>query len=139
MGCPRGPMGYLRGSQGVAEGVDSSEGVPWGGSQRCRADLSAPSDVSRAHQPRSRPSPNTPRRQVRGPSDGPSVFRHSVAGHRATAAPVSGPWSPPDGLRPHTFEPIGAGNGWHAPLSLSPGPHGWRACPPEDPCKASAH
>lgn len=47
----------------------------------------------------------------------PGTFRHSVAGHRASDAPglalSRGPWAPPDGVRPRTFEPIGCTNGWH--------------------------
>ena len=50
---------------------------------------------------------------LRGPTDHADLFHHNVVGHRSTATPAPGPWSPPDDLRPQTCEPIGCTNGWH--------------------------
>ena len=47
----------------------------------------------------------------------------SVVGHRSREMPSSGPWGPPDGLRPHTFEPIGCTNGFHIDDGPEPDPH----------------
>ena len=60
---------------------------------------------------------------VSKPGDGEAFFRHSVVGHRATNTPSPRPWAPPDGLRPHTFEPIGCMNGWHIDDGFNPNAH----------------
>jgi hypothetical protein len=57
------------------------------------------------------------------------VFRRSVAGHREAPLPSRGPWSPPNGLRPHTFEPIGVYNGWHIDDGHGATAHGQRVTP----------